>query len=54
MRWMIGMDGSGRDGIEVVTKRDCEVIKYTRSRVKNYSKLTNLMKISRLDGYIGK
>ena len=48
------MDGSGRDGIEVVTKRDREVINCTRSRVKNNSKLTNLMKISRIEGYNGK
>ena len=43
------MGGSG-----VLTKRDHEVVNFTRSRVKNNSKLTNLMKISRNEGYNGK
>ena len=38
----------------LVTDRDREVINCTRSRVKNNSKLTNLMKISRIEGYNGK
>ena len=38
----------------VVTRRDCEVVDFTRSRVKNYSELTNLMKMYRIKGYNGK
>ena len=38
----------------VVTYRDREVVNCTRSRVKNNSKLTNLVKISRIEGYNGK
>ena len=37
-----------------VMKRDREVVNCTRSRVKNNSKLTNLVKISRIEGYNGK
>ena len=37
-----------------VTNRDHEVVNFTRSRVKNNFKLTNLMKISRIEGYNGK
>ena len=37
-----------------VTKREREVIKITRSHVKTKSKLTNLMNISRNEGYNGK
>ena len=37
-----------------LTKRDREVINFTLSRVKNNSKLTNLIKISRIEGYNGK
>ena len=33
---------------------DREVVNFTRSRVKTKSKLTNLMKISRIEGYNGK
>ena len=33
-----------------LTKRDREVINYTRSHVKIKSKLTNLVKISRIEG----
>ena len=35
-------------------ERDSEVIEITRSRVKIKSKLTNLMKITRIEGYKGK
>ena len=34
--------------------RECEVVNCTRSRVKIKSKLNNLMKISRIEGYNGK
>ena len=37
-----------------MTKRDREVINFKRSCVKNNSTLTNLMKISRIEGYNGK
>ena len=37
-----------------MTKRDCEVVNCTWSHVKNNYKLTNLMKISRIEGYNGK
>ena len=37
-----------------MTKRDREVVNCTQSPVKKYSKLTNLMKISRIEGYNGK
>ena len=37
-----------------MTSRDCEVVNFTRSRVKTKSKLTNLMKISLIEGYNGK
>ena len=32
-------------------RRDCEVVDFTRSRVKNISELTNLMKMYRIEGY---
>ena len=35
-------------------EQDSEVVNFTRSGVKNNSKLTNLMKISRIEGYNGK
>ena len=38
----------------ILTRQDREVVNCTRSRVKNNSKLTNLMKISRIEGYNGK
>ena len=38
----------------VLTRRDREVIDFTRSRVKNDSKLTNLMKMYQIEGYNGK
>ena len=41
------------DGLSL-TNRDCEVVNCTQSRVKNNSKLTNLMKISRIEWYNGK
>ena len=37
-----------------VTRRDHEVIDFTRYRVKSSSKLTNLIKIDRIEGYNGK
>ena len=37
-----------------VTRRNGEAIDFTRSRVKTKSKLTNLMEISRIEGYNGK
>ena len=37
-----------------LTNRYREVVNCTRSYVKNNSKLTNLMKISRIEGYNGK
>ena len=43
------------DGVsKPVMRRDHEVIDFTRSRVKNNSKLTNLMKMYRIEGYNGK
>ena len=38
----------------LLTKQDCEVVNCTRSCVKTKSKLTNLMKISRIEGYNSK
>ena len=38
----------------ILTERDREVVNCTQSRVKNNSKLTNLMKISQIEGYNGK
>ena len=60
-------NGSGRDpsagrneqlvcvqpGYEV-TRRDREVVDFTWYRIKNYSKLTNFRKLTRIEGYIGK
>ena len=37
-----------------LTRRDREVINFTRSRIKNISELTNLMKMYRIEGYNGK
>ena len=37
-----------------LTSGDREVIDFTRSRVKNNSKLANLIKIYRIEGYNGK
>ena len=37
-----------------LTRRDREVVDFTRSRVKNNSELTNLMKMYRIEGYNGK
>ena len=36
------------------TRRNREVVDFTRSRVKNNSKLTNLVKIIRIEGYNSK
>ena len=40
--------------IMLLTRRDREVVDFTRSRVKNYSKLTNFRKFTRIEGYNGK
>ena len=37
-----------------LTRRDREVVNFKRYRVKNNSKLTNLMKIYQFQGYNGK
>ena len=37
-----------------MTRWDREVVDFTRSRVKNNTKLTNLMKMYRMEGYNGK
>ena len=37
-----------------MTNQDREVVNFIRSRVKNNSKLINLVKISRIEGYNGK
>ena len=37
-----------------VTRRDREVVDFTRYRVKNNSKLTNFKKFTRIEGYNGK
>ena len=37
-----------------MVRRYGEVVDFTRSRVKNNSKLTNLMKMIRIEGYNGK
>ena len=38
----------------ILTRRDCEVVDFTRSCVKIISELTNLMKMYRIEGYNGK
>ena len=38
----------------ILTKRDRKVIEIIRSRVKIKSKLTNFMKLIRIEGYTGK
>ena len=43
-----------RGTTRVMTRRDREVIDFTRSCVKNNSKLTNLMKMYQIEGYNGK
>ena len=42
------------DPVDTVMRRNHEVVNFTRSRVKNNSKLTNLMKIIQIEGYNGK
>ena len=37
-----------------LTRQNCEVIDFTRSHVKHIPKLTNLMKITQIEGYNGK
>ena len=37
-----------------LTRRNREVIDFTRYRVKNHTKLTNLMRMNRIQGYNGK
>ena len=41
-------------GVPPLTHGDREVVDFTRCRVKRKSKLTNLMKISPIEGYNGK
>ena len=38
----------------IVTRRDCEVVDFIRSLVKNNSDLTNLMKMYQIEGFNGK
>ena len=38
----------------LLTRRNREVVDFTRYRVKNYSKLTNFKKFTRIEGYNGK
>ena len=45
---------SSRGNVCTLTERDRKVVNCTRSRIKNKSKLTNLVKISRIEGYNGK
>ena len=40
--------------VESLTRRDREVVDFTRYRVKNNSKLTNFKKLTRIEGYNGK
>ena len=40
--------------IGLLTRRNIEVIHFKRYRVKNYSKLTNFRKFTRIEGYNGK
>ena len=37
-----------------MTRRDREVVNFTRSRVKNNTELTNFRKFTRIEGYNGK
>ena len=37
-----------------LTRREHEVVNFTRSRVRTKSKLTNLVKLIRIEGYNGK
>ena len=37
-----------------MTRQNCEVVDFTRYRVKNNNELTNLMKMNRIQGYNGK
>ena len=37
-----------------LTRRDREVVDFTRSRVKNYSELTNFGNLLQIEGYNGK
>ena len=39
---------------ETLTRRNREVVDFTRYRVKNNTELTNLMKMNRIQGYNGK
>ena len=38
----------------LLTRRNREVVDFMRYRVKNYSKLTNFRKFTRIEGYNGK
>ena len=37
-----------------LTRQDCELVDFTWSRIKTKSKLTNFMKLIRIEGYNGK
>ena len=49
--WGGRADTGSRSGL---TRRDREVVDFTRSRVKNNTEFTNLMKMLRIEGYNGK
>ena len=38
----------------LLTRGNCEVVNFTRSRVKNNTELTNFGKLTRIEGYNGK
>ena len=40
--------------MNVLTRRNREVVDFKRYRIKNYSKLTNFRKFTRIEGYNGK
>ena len=51
---MMSMIDLATISVETLIDRDREVVNCTRSHVKTNSELTNLMKISRIEGYNGK
>ena len=40
--------------VMLLMERDCKVVEITQSRVKIKSELTNLMKVTQIEGYNGK
>ena len=53
--WHVFLDVSTwRHMCWTLTRRDREVVNFKRYRVKNNSKLTNLRKFTRIEGYNGK